>query len=91
MYTAPRLEQELSAAVGNGASQVVVDLSDCTFLDSTALGVLIATRTQLRRHAELTLVATDRNIRKVFEITGLDRLFAIAPTRTDALKQSNSA
>ena len=89
MYTAPRLEQELSTALGNGAPQVVVDLSECTFLDSTALGVLIAARTQLRRKTELSLVVTDRNILKVFEITGLHRLFAIAPTRTDALKRSN--
>ena len=45
----------------------MVDLTECTFLDSTALGVLIAARKQLRRETELSLVATDRNILKVFE------------------------
>ncbi len=34
---------------------------------------------------QLSLVCDDRNITKIFEITGLDRVFTIYPTRDDAL------
>jgi anti-sigma B factor antagonist len=34
---------------------------------------------------QLALICDDRNITKIFEITGLDRVFTIYPTRDDAL------
>jgi anti-sigma B factor antagonist len=49
-----------------------------TFIDSTMLGVLLGTQRRLReRDGQLTIVSSDRNILKVFEITGLDRVFPI--------------
>ena len=36
---------------------------------------------------ELSLVCSDRNITKIFEITGLDRVFTIYPTRAEAVEQ----
>lgn len=63
-----------------------MDLTSTTFLDSTALGVLIGTVKRLRaREGRLTLVNTDANIAKTFEITGLDQIFTICPTREDAV------
>ncbi len=41
LFTAPELKKTLADAIENGAARVVVDLSETTFLDSTALGVLI--------------------------------------------------
>ena len=40
-----------------------------------------------RTTGELSLVCSDRNIAKIFEITGLDRVFAIYPTRDEAVAQ----
>jgi hypothetical protein len=37
------------------------------------------------------LVITDRNIKKIFEITGLDRVFPIHEARTGALEELNGA
>jgi anti-sigma B factor antagonist len=82
LYTAPQFQEELTNASREGGT-VIVDLSGCTFLDSTALGVLANARKAST--VELSLVVTDRNIRRVFEITSLDRLFTIHPTRADAL------
>jgi anti-sigma B factor antagonist len=57
----------------------VVDLTDTTFLDSTALGVLIGAVKRLRsRDGRLTIVNVDDNIAKTFEITGLDQIFPIS-------------
>jgi anti-sigma B factor antagonist len=87
LYTAPEFKQELLRIIGEGASHVVVDLSETTFIDSTTLGVLVGGVKRLRPNGgQLSLVCSDRNITKIFEITGLDRVFAIYPTRDEALQ-----
>ncbi len=86
LYTAPEFKQQVINAVDEGARHVVVDLSETTFIDSTTLGVLIGGVRRLREHdGDLSLVCSDRNISKIFEITGLDRVFSIATSREDAL------
>lgn len=86
LFTAPDLKTMLLGAIDNGKSRIVVDLSETTFLDSTALGVLIGAVKRLRaRDGLLTLVNTDANIAKTFEITGLDQIFLISATRDEAI------
>jgi anti-sigma B factor antagonist len=86
LYTAPEFKQQLLDVIAQGARQVVVDLTDTTFIDSTTLGVLVGGVKRLRTHdGQLSLVCSDRNITKIFEITGLDRVFAIHTTRDEAV------
>ena len=88
LYTAPEFKQQLLEVIAQGASNVIVDFSNTTFIDSTTLGVLVGGVKRLRvNDGQLTLVCTDRNITKIFEITGLDRVFTIYPTRNEALSQ----
>ncbi len=88
LYTAPEFKQELLETISQGAKEVIVDLSDTTFIDSTTLGVLVGGVKRLRPNGgQLSLVCTDRNITKIFEITGLDRVFTIYPTRDEAVDQ----
>jgi anti-sigma B factor antagonist len=83
LYTATELERALASSVTEGAAQLVVDLSGATFIDSTALHVLLPAARQLERAAgELIVVVPDPNVRKVFEITGFDRLFAVVSLPT---------
>jgi anti-sigma B factor antagonist len=92
LYTAPEFKAQLLDVIGKGAKQVIVDFTDTTFIDSTTLGVLVGGVKRLRTNeGELSLVCSDRNIIKIFEITGLDRVFAIYPTRADALQQIAAA
>jgi anti-sigma B factor antagonist len=87
LFTAPELKAALSESIESGHSRIVVDLTDTTFLDSTALGVLIGAVKRLRsRDGRLTIVNVDDNIAKTFEITGLDQIFPISSTREDAIK-----
>jgi anti-sigma B factor antagonist len=86
LYTAPEFKQQLLEVIGQGAKHVVVDLSDTTFIDSTTLGVLVGGVKRLRpAGGQLSLVCSDRNITKIFEITGLNKVFPIHETREDAL------
>ncbi|HSK17013.1 MAG TPA: STAS domain-containing protein [Gaiellaceae bacterium] len=86
LYTAPEFKQQLLDVIARGGKQVVVDLSDTTFIDSTTLGVLVGGVKRLRPNGgQLTIVCRDRNITKIFEITGLNRVFPIHDTLEEAL------
>jgi anti-sigma B factor antagonist len=91
LYTAPEFKQQLLEVIGQGGKQVIVDFSDTTFIDSTTLGVLVGGVKRLRTNeGQLALVCSDRNITKIFEITGLDRVFTIYPTRAEAVSKVKS-
>ncbi len=92
LYTAPEFKQQLLEVIGQGGKQVVVDFTNTTFIDSTTLGVLVGGVKRLRTNeGQLSLICSDRNITKIFEITGLDRVFTIYPTRNEALSKVKSA
>ena len=87
LYTAPEFKQQLLDVIGQGASEVVVDLTDTTFIDSTTLGVLVGGVKRLRPNGgRLSLVCSDRNITKIFEITGLNKVFDIYDSREGAVE-----
>jgi anti-sigma B factor antagonist len=92
LYTAPEFKQQLLDVVGKGAKSVIVDFSNTTFIDSTTLGVLVGGVKRLRTNdGQLSLVCSDRNITKIFEITGLDRVFTIYGTRDEAVAALSSS
>ena len=86
LYTAPEFKQQLLEVIGQGGKEVIVDFSGTTFIDSTTLGVLVGGVKRLRTNdGQLSLVCSDRNITKIFEITGLDRVFDIYGDREAAV------
>ena len=86
LYTAPEFKERMVQVIEDGKKRVVVDLSEATFIDSTTLGVLVGGVKRLRPSGgSLALVCTDQNIQKIFEITGLDRVFPIHASREEAL------
>jgi anti-sigma B factor antagonist len=81
IQTTPVLEEELRSALDRGASTIVVDLCEVSFLDSTGLSVLVSGLKRCQAAGgELRLEGPRPNVRKVLEITGL----------TDAFKLSDS-
>jgi anti-sigma B factor antagonist len=88
LYTAPDFKQKLLEVIGQGGKDVVIDFSNTTFIDSTTLGVLVGGVKRLRPNGgQLSLVCADRNITKIFEITGLDKVFPIYESRDEAVAQ----
>jgi anti-sigma B factor antagonist len=67
------------------ANRLVVDLSLTTFMDSTALGVLVGIKRSLDEDNQLAVVCARRNVLKIFEFAGIDGAFAIFPTLEEAL------
>jgi anti-sigma B factor antagonist len=91
LYTAPEFKERMVELIEAGKKNIVVDLSEATFIDSTTLGVLVGGVKRLRPSGGgLALVCTDQNISKIFEITGLDRVFSIQDSRENALASFSS-
>jgi anti-sigma B factor antagonist len=85
LSTAPRLKWGLVESLEAGHDRLVVDLSLATFMDSTALGVLVGVKRRLDGDARLAIVCTRPNVLKIFEFAGMDGVFAIFPTLDEAL------
>jgi anti-sigma B factor antagonist len=87
LHSAPELRERLRMAVDGGATELVLDLSGVTFIDSTTLGVLLGSMRRLREvDGQIRLVVPRPEIRRIFELTLLDRVFPLDESREDALE-----
>ncbi len=85
VYTAPQLKQQMVSMLEGGTRELVVDLAKVEYLDSTALGVLIGGLKRMReRDGNMALICPSPRIRRVFEITGLDKIFDMYDTEKEA-------
>jgi anti-sigma B factor antagonist len=86
LSSAPELKWALAEVQSSGPRHVVVDLSRVSFIDSTALGVLVGAQRSLRPGVRLAIACTEENVMRIFELTGLDGMFEIVSTLEDALE-----
>lgn len=85
-----QLRREINDVVENGAQAVLIDLSDITFMDSSGLSALVsALKTVRTAGGKLSLCGINDQVRMVFELTRMDRVFEIFPNR-DEFNQANS-
>ncbi len=85
LASAPKLKWALADALAGGATRVVLDLSCVTFIDSTALGVLVGAQRSLSAGVRLAIACAHPDVLNIFELTGLDATFDIFATFDDAL------
>jgi anti-sigma B factor antagonist len=77
LYNAGVVRDTLLACCAESPERLIVDLSAVTFIDSTALGVLIEARTRMDNRRGFLLAAPGLETRRALEISGLDRHFAV--------------
>ncbi|MGZ4353527.1 MAG: STAS domain-containing protein [Gaiellaceae bacterium] len=86
LYSSPRLAAELGALTAD-AAEVVLDLTAVTFMDSTALGAILASARLLRdAGGRLSLVASGASTRKLLALVGVDRVLPVYETAERALE-----
>ncbi|MBW9207402.1 STAS domain-containing protein [Mumia sp. zg.B53] len=86
VYTAPRLREALADLIEGGHHRVIVNVEQVDFLDSTGLGVLVGGLKRVRAHdGSLDVVCTRERLLKIFEITGLAKVFGIYTSVDDAI------
>jgi anti-sigma B factor antagonist len=73
MNAAPSLSVAVEAAFRRGPSTLVIDLNAVTFIDSTAIGILLAARERLRRSGgTFEVVCSVPAVTRVLEIVGVE-------------------
>ena len=87
VYTAPTLDEALSATLAEGNTCVVVDMTGVDFLDSTGLSVLVKALKRIREaDGSLNVVVSADRVAKVFRLTGLDKVIPLHAALADALE-----
>ena len=85
VYTSPQLKQDITQLAEKGVKHLIINLSQVEYLDSTGLGVLIGGLKRLRENeGNMALVGPGMRISRIFEITGLDKIFDIYPSEEEA-------
>lgn len=84
LYNAQAVRDALFAAVVD-ADRLVVDMTDVSFVDSTALGVLIEARGRLQNRSAFFLASPGLETRRALEVSGLDRHFNVQDSVEAAL------
>ena len=85
LYNAPMVREALFAALESEPRQLVIDLGEVAFVDSTTLGVLLEARARMERRESLVLAAPGAETRRTLQVSGLDRQITVADSVDAAL------
>ena len=87
VYTSPKVKDATTELIDQGHYNLVINLEKVRYIDSTGLGVLIGSLKRVREHGgAVTLVCTNPQIKKIFDITGLVKIFGIFDDEQSAMK-----
>jgi anti-anti-sigma factor len=77
MATVPQLRALLDDLVSDGSRRIVLDCRQLAFLDSSGIGVLVATRNRMAADTELVVEAPAPHVLKVLQITGVSEHLSV--------------
>jgi len=86
--TVPQLTRALDSVIDEGTGALLVDLTDCSFIDSSGLAALVTARERVIADdtRQFGLCCPDSQVRRLLEVTGLDEAMGVVATRDDALE-----
>ena len=81
---AGQFRQEISQLVDASVKIVLIDFQDVTFMDSSGLGALVlALKTVRAAGSQLFICSVNEQIKMLFELTSMDRVFEIYSNREE--------
>ena len=85
----PQLKHRITDHLKSDGRRLVLDLSWTTFIDSTAIGVLMGAATQMQGsdHGSLAVVCSHQKVLQIFEVSGLDGLITLYGTCDEAVSE----
>lgn len=92
LNTAADLEPLLEAAVSAGDVSLLIDLTECEFLDSTGIALIVRAWQRLDRSADgegrgrVTICSFNDQVRRVLDVTGIEVSIPVHRTRDEGLE-----
>lgn len=78
IYTAQQFKESLYQVVDGSENDVTIDCSGLNYIDSTGLGIFVGALKKTKLNGRnIYIINMKDNIKKLFVITGLDKLFII--------------
>ncbi|MDX6602294.1 MAG: anti-sigma factor antagonist [Solirubrobacterales bacterium] len=90
MSTATDLERELEGPLNAAQSPLLIDLSRCEFIDSTGIALIVRSWQALDRDGNFALCGVSDQVKRVLDITGLEKTIPTHPSREQALERLRS-
>ena len=84
---APAFKDEMSRCIEAGQNQLVLDLSQVDFIDSSGLGALVSCLKRLGPRGSLAVAGATGAVSRLFTLTRMDRVFALHPNVDTAVEQ----
>lgn len=82
--------ERLQTDISQEHNKLIVDLSDCTFIDSTFMGVIVqAQRRLIKNQGELKLVLPAKQMKEFFKFAGITRVIETFQSKEDAVSSFN--
>lgn len=93
MNTAPELEEQLEAAISHADSSIMLDLSECEFIDSTGIALIVRAWQRLDRdgggegRGHLVVCCHNPQVQRLLKITGVSSSISVHEGREAALAE----
>lgn len=79
-----QFRDEVNALVQSHPDVILIDLKEVTFIDSSGLGALVAALKTVRSAGgKLLICSINEQVRMLFELTSMDRVFDVLPNREE--------
>ena len=88
LYNAPEIKKSIKEYMDQGKNKIIVNLEKVSYIDSSGIGVLISSLSQLKKvGGGLKIINVFDSVKKVFELTKLTSFFDIHPNEDDAIQK----
>ena len=85
-YMAPQLEKQLITAIEAGRTEVVIDMTQVSFVDLSTLNVIVrALKRAYQRNGHVVLACHERAVLRAIDLAGLQRALRVFDSRAAAL------
>jgi anti-sigma B factor antagonist len=88
LHVSPRITSTLNAAVKGKPRDLIIDMSNVSYIDSSGLAALIEAMQKVEKYGgKFALAALQQNVKPIFEIARLDQVFRIYPDVDSAVSR----
>lgn len=87
LHNSPQLRQNLQQIIKDGKTNVIINLKNVSYMDSSGLATLVeAFQKLMKKGKKLVLYSLSDAVKNILSITRLDEIFAIYSSREEAIK-----